>query len=76
MKIRKALWKFLSIIGASPFLIAVGYCLVNWWLNAGSPILKMTFWDYLILYSFLYWPTYIIGIALILLSLRMINKKR
>lgn len=31
---------------------------------------------YLIMYSFLYWPTYVIGIVLIALSVAKIRKKR
>lgn len=76
MESEKRIWKFLLIVGISPFLLAVGYCFVTSALDSGGSILaRMTFWDYLIFYSFLYWPTYIIGIVLILLSFTMINRK-
>lgn len=76
MKSGKGVWKFLFFVGISPFLVAIGYCFVSSLLDSGGPVFGcMTFWDYLIFFSFLYWPTYLIGIALILLSLTMINRK-
>lgn len=76
VKSGKRIWKFLLIVGISPFLVAIGYCFVASLFDSGGPIMgKMTFGDYLILFSFLYWPIYVIGIVLILLSLTMINRK-
>ncbi len=72
MKSGKWLWKIVLLLGSVPFLAALGYCFVSSLLDGGGPggpFLKMSFGDYFILYSFLYWPTYLIGIALIALSL-------
>ena len=69
MKNRQWIWKLLRLLGLAPFLFALGFCLVSSLLDRGGPLFgKMTFWDYLIFYSFLYWYTYVIGIALIALS--------
>lgn len=67
MKNKKRVWKILLYLGTAPFLFALGFCFVSSMLDRGGP-LKMTFWDYLIFYSFLYWYTYIIGIIVIVLS--------
>lgn len=67
MKNRQWIWKLLRLLGLAPFLFALGFCFVSSILDRGGP-LKMTFGDYLIFYSFLYWYTYVIGIALIVLS--------
>ncbi len=75
MKSGKWLWKIVLLLGSVPFLVALGYCFVSSLLDGGGPFLKMSFGDYLILYSFLYWPTYLIGIVLIALSLVKLKKK-
>lgn len=66
----KRVWKMVLFLGCVPFLVAVGFCLVT---SLTEDI--RSFGGYFILYSFLYWPTYLIGIALILLSLWHIRKK-
>ena len=69
MKSGKLIWKILLILGIAPFLLAVGFCLVSSLLDGGGPPFgKMSFWDYLIFYSFLYWYTYVMGMVLIVLS--------
>ena len=65
----KWVWKILLLLGCVPFLIAIGFCFVT------SLTGSWLFWDYLIMYSFLYWPTYVIGIALIALSVVKIRKE-
>lgn len=75
MKNGKWIWKVLLFLGTIPFLVAFIYCIVSSLLDGGGPILKMSLGDYLILYSFLYWPTYMIGIALIALSIVKLKKK-
>lgn len=75
MKNGKRIWKVLLFLGTIPFLVAFIYCIVSSLLDGGGPILKMSLGDYLILYSFLYWPTYMIGIALIALSIVKLKKK-
>ena len=69
MEQRKQIWKILLFLGCVPFLIAIGFCFITSLTGIWS------FWDYLILYSFLYWPTYVLGIVLIALSVAKIKKK-
>ena len=59
MKRRKILSVILIIIGLVPFAVA---------LICGLPIFRassLTYGDFLILYSYLFWPTYILGALLI-----------
>jgi len=65
----KVLWWVLLVIGILPFaapFIGFGYEMIN----ASS----WTLGDWLILYSFVYWPTYVIGFLLILLSVCKLKK--
>lgn len=64
MKGRKWVWKVLMLSGLAPFLFALGYCFVSSLLDSG----KISFWEYLVMWSFLYWYTYVIGMILIVLS--------
>ena len=68
MKKRK-IWWILLIIGIIPFVapfIAFEYEMIN----SSSWVLV----DWLILYSFIYWPTYIVGLILILISVYKLIK--
>ena len=59
----KKIWWILLVLGIVPFLIpffGFGYEMLN-----GS---DWSLFDYLVLYSFLYWPTYLVGLILIILS--------
>ena len=64
MKSGKWIWKILLILGIAPFLFAVGFCVVSSLLDSG----KTSFWEYLVMWSFLYWYTYVIGMILLVLS--------
>ena len=65
----KKLWWFLLIIGIIPFVIPfIGY--VYEMLNSSS----WTLVDWLVLYSFVCWPTYIVGLILIILSAYKLRK--
>lgn len=64
MKGRKWVWKVLMLSGLAPFLFALGCCFVSSLLDSG----KISFWEYLVMWSFLYWYTYVIGMILIVLS--------
>ena len=60
---KKELGWTLLILGIVPFLIpffGFGYEMLN-----GS---DWSLFDYLVLYSFLYWPTYLVGLVLIVLA--------
>jgi hypothetical protein len=75
MKNRKWIWKLLRLLGLALFLFALGFCLVSSLLDSGGPLFgKTTFWDFFFMYSCLYWYTYVIGIALIALSVIRIKK--
>ena len=59
----KKLWRTLLVLGIVPVLIPVfgfGYEMLN---GSGWTLL-----DYLVLYSFLNWPTYLVGLVLIVIS--------
>lgn len=75
MKRRKLIWFVVLFLGCVPFLAAFGYCFISYLLDGGGPLLNMSFGDYFVIYSFLYWPTYVIGTILIILSALKIKKK-
>ena len=61
MKGRKWAGRGLLLLGLVPFLFAFGFsCL----LDSG----RTSFWEYLVMWSFLYWYTYVIGMILLVLS--------
>ena len=58
----KKLWWVLLLVGMIPFaapFISFAYEMIN--------SSSWTFIDWLVLYSFVYWPTYIVGLILIIL---------
>lgn len=56
-------WKILLFVGICPFLAPfVGY-LYQMMIQTG-----WTLFDWLILYSYVFWPTYLVGLVLIALS--------
>ena len=59
---RHCIWKILLLTGVFPFLIPV--ILGIYKISAES----WQFLDWLVMYSFVYWPTYLIGIVLIVIS--------
>ena len=66
----KKLWWGLLIIGIIPFaapFIGFAYEMIN--------SSSWTLVDWLILYSFIYWPTYIIGFILIAISVSKLIKQ-
>ena len=59
----KKIWWTLLVLGIVPFLIpffGFGYEMLN--------SSQWSFFDYWVLYSFLYWPTYLVGLILIIIS--------
>lgn len=74
MKKKKVLWITLFIIGTLPFLIALVGCLNA--ANNGFAFLwgpaeygLEAFGGYLLLFSYLFWPGYIIGLLLIIVAI-------
>lgn len=67
---KKHLWKILIGIGILPlilpFILGVYHTMIESW----------TVLDWVILYSYLYWPTYVLGILLIVAGIVMKKKKQ
>ena len=51
------IWKLLLVVGICPFVIP--------FLFAFTRMSSWTLLDWLIMYSFIYWPTYLVGLVLI-----------
>ncbi|WP_251316083.1 hypothetical protein [Flintibacter muris] len=69
MKHKQWLWTILLFLGSAPFVFAFGFCFVTSLLDfSGVGFHKTSFLDYLLMWSFLYWPAYVVGTALIALS--------
>ena len=65
----KRLWWFLLAVGLIPFAAPfIGFAYEM--LNSSSWSLM----DWLVLYSFVYWPTYLVGLALIAISVYKLMK--
>ena len=66
---KKHLWKILIGIGiiplVLPFILGVYHTMIESW----------TVLDWVILYSYLYWPTYVIGVVLIVVGIVLRKKK-
>lgn len=56
-------WKIIFIIGICPFVLPFIIGVYKISIESWSMI------DWLIVYSFIYWPSYIIGLVLILISI-------
>ena len=65
----KNLWKCLLGLGICPFVIPIVLGLYH------MVIESWTLPDWLVLYSFLYWPTYLVGLGLIILAAIKLKKK-
>ena len=67
---KKYLWKILIGIGilplVLPFALGVYHTMIESW----------TVLEWVILYSYLYWPTYVLGILLIVVGIVMKKKKQ
>lgn len=65
----KKIWCFLLIVGIIPFVIP--------FLTFAYEMINSSSWmltDWILLYSFVYWPTYIIGFILIIISINKLIK--
>ena len=65
----KKLWWFLLTVGLIPFaapFIGFAYEMIN--------SSSWSLMDWLVLYSFVYWPTYLVGLALIAISVSKLMK--
>lgn len=57
---RKLLWKILLLLGLCPFIIPV--------VMSPTRMSSWSFLDWLVLWSYVYWPTYLVGLALVLFA--------
>lgn len=67
---KQLIWKILLVIGICPILYPV---------LSGIYMMSIESWtllDWIALYSFVYWPTYVIGLLLIILSTHKLVKKK
>ena len=65
---RKILWWGLMVVGVVPF--AAPFLCFIYEMMVGS---SFTLADWLVLYSFIYWPSYLVGLVLIILSVIMLK---
>ena len=63
------LWIFLFLTGLLPFIFPIVLGLYT------MTIEPWILFDWLVLYSFVYWPTYLLGLIVIMISLIGIFKK-
>ena len=61
---KSVIWKLLLLVGICPFAAPFIYNLVMQW----------ELFDMLVLWSYIYWPTYIIGLLLIIISIYKLKK--
>lgn len=60
------IWKLLLVIGICPFVVP--------FLMSVTRASSWSLFDWLIMYSFVYWPTYVVGLVLIGISLYKLRK--
>ena len=63
-------WKVLLLIGIFPFVLPFVLSVYR------ISIESWTMVDWLVMYSFIYWPTYIIGLVLIIVSLKKLLEQK
>lgn len=64
------IWKVLLVLGIFPFVLPFVLGVYRMSIESWTMI------DWLVLYSFIYWPTYIVGIVLIIVSLKKLLKQK
>lgn len=67
---KKLIWKLLLVIGICPFIVPFLLGLYRMSIESWAMA------DWLVMYSFIYWPTYLIGFGLILFALIKILKNQ
>ena len=66
---KKLLWNILFLAGLVPFILPIVIGLYT------MTIESWELFDWIVLYSFVYWPTYLAGLIVIVISLIGIFKK-
>lgn len=83
MNKKRFIWKLLLIVGIIPFIVPIIYGISNaifgfsrlcLGINCSKSLGFDAFIDSIILYSYLFWPTYIIGLLLIIISIFKLKK--
>ena len=67
---KKNLWRLLIGIGTIPLLLPFILGCYHMWIES------WTMGDWLILYSYIYWPTYVLGLALIVAGVVLWRRKK
>lgn len=68
---KKTKWKIVLAIGVCPIILPIIVGIYR------MSIETWTMFDWLIMYSFIYWPTYIVGLVLILVAVnRLLSEKK
>lgn len=82
---KKIIWKILLGLGCISFVVVLicglvaaigGFSGVCWWMCENYDYGFSAFVDSIILYSYIFWPTYIIGFFLIILSIFKLKKNK
>lgn len=63
---RKKIWKILLLAGICPFLLP--------FILSFSRMSTWSLLDWLVMYSFVYWPTYLAGFVLIVIAIYKLMK--
>ena len=66
---KKVIWKSTLMIGFCPFLAPFVLYVYQMMISSSWTLL-----DWLLLYSFVYWPTYLVGVVLIVISVYELKK--
>ena len=66
------IWRLLLFIGVCPFIAPFFYYFLQ---HIAHNDYSWTIIEMLILWSFLYWPTYLIGLALLAISIYKLKKQ-
>ncbi len=71
---KKTLWKIITFIGTIPFIAPFAAAIWNIYMIHSHP--GWTVFEFVFIYSFLYWPTYILGLIAIVLGVYRLKKTR
>jgi len=83
MKNKNVLWRIILTIGILPYVIALGFATYSAVIGfSGLCILNckdiyglQAFVDSIIIYSYVFWPTYIVGSVIIVASIAILKRK-
>ncbi len=67
---KSIIWKTLLIIGICPLILPFVLGIYRMSIESWTMI------DWLVMYSFIYWPTYVIGVVLIVVSVKKLLKQK